>query len=201
MGLRLGDQKRLLVPLTLALTAVIFVFFDDLGHAGFRLDRAAIADGEWLRLVSGHFVHLSYAHFGLNIAGLVLVWALVGNALSGWQWLLVVLLSIASISAGLLLWLPALDWYVGLSGLLHGLLVAGLVASWQQRRPELRLLAAILLLKLAWEALVGPMPGSGGIAGGPVVTESHLFGALGGLVAGLLLRGYNAPPSQDRNQL
>ena len=194
MGLRLGDQKRLLVPITLIVVAAIFALFDDLGHAAFRFDREAIAGGEWYRLVTGHFVHLSLGHLLLNIAGLGLVWYLVGPAVSLIGWVVAATLSIAAIDIGLLAGVPGLSWYVGLSGLLHGLLATGLIASWHLKRPELRVLAAILVLKLAWETVVGPVPGGGAVAGGTVVTESHLFGALGGSVAGLLYRLYNAPP-------
>ena len=198
MGLRLGDQKRLLVPISLFLGALIFVFLDDLGHAGFRLDRAAIWAGEWHRLVTGHFVHLSVAHMLLNLAGLALVWYLVGDVLSLAGWVVATALSLAAVDLGLLVGLPGLSWYVGLSGLLHGLLAAGLVGGWHLARPELRALAVIVVLKLAWEWAVGPIPGSAGAAGGEVVTESHLYGALGGTVAGLLYRLYNSPPSQEQ---
>lgn len=198
MGLGQRDEKRILVPVTLVSVAAIFAFFDDLGQAGFRFDRAGIASGEWYRLVTGHFVHLSLEHLLLNVAGLALVWFLVGGAVSLVGWVIAAALALLAIDIGLLVALPELAWYVGLSGLLHGLLATGLVASWSLGRPELRALAVILVLKLAWESLVGPVPGSGSLAGGDVVTESHLFGAIGGTVAGLLYRLYNAPPSQQQ---
>jgi hypothetical protein len=37
--------------------------------------------------------------------------------------------------------------------------------------------------KLAWEQTMGEMPFSGGIVGGSVVTDAHLWGAIGGLIA------------------
>ncbi|MDX1507348.1 MAG: rhombosortase [Woeseiaceae bacterium] len=198
MGLHLGEQKRLLVPFSLLLGAAVFGVFDDLGQAGFRLDRAAIADGEWYRLLTGHFVHLSVEHLLLNAAGLALVWFLVGGALSLAGWVVAALLSLVAVDIGLLAGVPELSWYVGLSGILHGLLAAGLVASWHLKRPELRALAAILVIKLGWESFFGPVPGSGSVAGGDVVTESHLFGAIGGAVAGLIYRLYNAPPEEQQ---
>jgi hypothetical protein len=45
-----------------------------------------------------------------------------------------------------------------------------------------------LLGKLAWEQFSGPLPGSEGTAGGPVIVDSHLFGALGGALTALTLR-------------
>ena len=83
--------------------------------------------------------------------------------------------------------MPSLDWYVGLSGVLHGLLVAGLIGSIRQRRAESLVLGAVIAAKLGWEMLVGPMPGSAEAAGGAVIVEAHLYGAAGGLIGGALL--------------
>ena len=81
-----------------------------------------------------------------------------------------------------------LVWYVGLSGVLHGMLLAGLVAGWAERKTESLLLAALLLAKLIYEQFMGPLPGSESTAGGAVVVNAHLYGAAGGLFSGLLLR-------------
>ncbi len=48
------------------------------------------------------------------------------------------------------------------------------------------MIAGILLAKLGYEVLIGPIPGSGATAGGEVITEAHLLGALGGFAAGML---------------
>ena len=91
----------------------------------------------------------------------------------------------------------SLDTYVGLSGLLYGLLVAGLLAGVLERDREAIILAAFVIAKLAWEQFAGPMPGSEATTGGKVIVEAHLYGALGGLLAGLLCR-YNArQPARD----
>ena len=85
----------------------------------------AIADGEYWRLLSGHFAHLGYPHLALNLAGLILVWLLVGRLYSTWRWLLVAAFSIVVMDAGFWFVDSDMRWYVGLSGLLHGLLLAG----------------------------------------------------------------------------
>jgi len=54
-------------------------------------------------------------------------------------------------------------------------------------RAELALLG-LLIAKLTWEQLHGALPGSADLAGGSVLVDSHLYGAITGLVAaGLLL--------------
>jgi rhomboid family GlyGly-CTERM serine protease len=152
-----------------------------------RYDRAAIATGEFWRLLTGHWVHLGGRHYAMNAMGLLLVWYLVGNTLGGRQWLLVIASSVLAMDAGFWLLMPALDWYVGLSGLLHGLLAAGAVTLWRGRRAESLAIGAILVVKLAYEILFGAIPGSTATAGGAVITEAHLFGAIGGFVASLLI--------------
>jgi membrane associated rhomboid family serine protease len=41
--------------------------------------------------------------------------------------------------------------------------------------------------KLLWEQAVGPLPGSAEVAGGKVIVDAHLYGAIGGLVLGWVL--------------
>ncbi len=154
---------------------------------GLRFEREAIAGGQLWRLASAHFVHLGMSHAVLNVVGLLLIAWLVGKEYTVRQWLFVSAITIATIDAGLWWLLPELEWYVGLSGVLHGWLAAGVVVQVGRRRPDGLLLAGLLTGKLVFEALFGALPGSAETAGGPVVTEAHLYGAVGGLLAGLLL--------------
>ena len=153
---------------------------------GLRYDRAAIASGEYFRLLSGHILHLGHMHFLLNVAGLALVWFLVGTAFSPSQWAAIIASNIIVIDLCFWFLMPGLGWYVGLSGLLHGMLAAGIAGIWRSRRAEALVIAAIVVLKLGYEILIGPVPGSGDMAGGDVITEAHLFGAIGGIIAGTL---------------
>ena len=77
---------------------------------------------------------------------------------------------------------PQLFWYVGLSGLLHGLLVAGIAGSLSARRIDVLVLGIAVLGKLTYEQLVGPLPGSEESTGGTVIVAAHLYGAIGGAI-------------------
>ncbi|MDH3274612.1 MAG: rhombosortase [Gammaproteobacteria bacterium] len=158
------------------------------GREMLRYDRDAIAGGELWRLVSGHFVHLGLSHWVYNGVGLSLIWILVGQFLRSSQWLLVTCLSILCIDAGFWILEPQLQWYVGLSGVQHGYLAAGILAGFRERRVEMAVLGAVILAKLVYEQLIGPMPGSEFSSGGAVVTAAHLYGAIGGLIAIAILR-------------
>ena len=154
----------------------------DAGRLLLRYPRDAILAGEWWRLVTGHFVHLGWAHLGLNVMGLVLMWTLFVADYTPRQWLIIVAGSIATIDAGFLLLNPELVWYVGLSGALHGVLAAGTLAHWRRREPDGWILAVFLIGKLVYEQVVGVMPYSLKSAGGPVVVDAHLYGAVGALI-------------------
>lgn len=176
------------VPLALATMSLLSEAGGQTARSWLRFDRAAIGEGEWWRLLSGHLVHLGPSHMLLNIAALLLLWWLVGAGLTLAGWLLVTASSIACIDLGLWLLDPALSWYVGLSGLLHGLFAAGLIARGQTAPVESLVLGALLAAKLLFEQLVGPLPGSEDTAGGAVVVNAHLYGAAGGIAAALALR-------------
>jgi rhomboid family GlyGly-CTERM serine protease len=174
------------IPLLIALVCGVAAVFGDEGREILRYERAAIAAGEYWRLVSGHFVHLGLQHLLLNLAGLLLVWLLVGRLYSSRDWTLVVLVCVLAIDAGLWLFDPTLHWYVGLSGMLHGLLLAGAIRNLRTLPGESAVICAAVAAKLAYEQIAGPMPGSESVAGGAVVISAHLYGAVGGALAGLI---------------
>ncbi|MDH3863174.1 MAG: rhombosortase [Gammaproteobacteria bacterium] len=195
MGLRKGEEIRLsalpvrawLVPGVVVLVALALMLGGDFGREWLRFERGGIAAGEVWRLLTGHFVHLGVSHTLLNLAGLVLVWVLVGRAYTWRQWLLVTGGSVAAIDLGLWLGSPQLEWYVGLSGLLHGMLAAGIVAGLADRNTEALILAVVVTGKLAWEQFVGPLPGSEATSGGAVIVDAHLYGVIGAVVAAAAL--------------
>ena len=150
-----------------------------------RYEREAVLQGEYWRLVTGHLVHGSWLHLWLNCAGLGLIAALFPDHYSTRQWLLIGLLSLITIDLGFVFWEPQLTWYVGLSGVLHGALAAGAIAWWRYETKRLALaLSVIFVGKLAWEQMHGALPLSGGMA---VVVDAHLYGAIGGVIAGTIL--------------
>lgn len=166
-----------------------------LGGAGWHelleYRRAAIFDGQWWRLVSGNLVHLNLDHLLMDMSGLALLWILCEPVLAGWRWLLVTAAGMLAVGFGLLLFTPAVAWYVGISGVLHTYWAAGAILLLAARHREAWLLAAGLVAKLVWEQTVGPMPFSETVAGGPVVTAAHLWGAIGGVLTGLCLLAAN----------
>ena len=175
------------LPFVVALLCLVTAAWGDAARELLRYDRLAIAGGEVWRLLCGHFVHLGYRHLALNLAGLALVWLLVARLYSTRQWLLVAAISVAFMDAGFW-WLDeGLRWYVGLSGLLHGLLLAGAIRGIRSLPGESAAICAVVVAKLAYEQFAGPLPGSEAAAGGAVVVNAHLYGAAGGALAAAIL--------------
>ena len=195
MGLNQGDVDHRqsskysvwLLPGVIVAVAALLAVTGDWGRDLLRYDRVAISEGELWRLLSGHIVHLGWSHFFLNGIGLLLIFYLVESRFTILQWLIIALVAIAGIDIGFWIWQPQLIWYVGLSGLLHGLLAAGAVDGIRTGQIDYRLIAAFLLVKLAYEQLLGPLPGSEGTTGGIVVVAAHLYGAIGGALIGSYL--------------
>jgi len=184
------------LPFVVALACVVAAAWGDAARELLRYDRPAIVDAEYWRLLSGHFVHLGVPHLALNLAGLVLVWLLVGRLYNTRQWILVAAISILAMALGFWFLDEALRWYVGLSGLLHGLLLAGAIRGLRALPGESVVICAMVFAKLAYEQVAGPLPGSESAAGGAVVVNAHLYGAIGGvLAAGVLWRSARTPAS------
>jgi rhomboid family GlyGly-CTERM serine protease len=181
-----GRNRHWYVALAIAMAAVLLQLGGDASRELLAYDREALGSGELWRLVSGHFVHLGWSHLFLNLAGLSLVTWLVGYAFDVLRWVFITALSIAAIDTGLWFLDGQLDWYVGLSGLLHGVLAAGLLVGLARRDREAVILAVFVLAKLGWEQFVGPLPGSESTSGGAVIVNAHLYGAAGGALGALL---------------
>lgn len=152
-----------------------------------RYDRAAVEQGELWRILTANFIHLGWGHLVLNAAGLLAIAWLFAEDHGVAEWIFVLLMCSIATSVGLYLWNPDIRWCVGMSGALHGLFVVGAFA-WLLDVPRLGAgLLAGVTAKIAYEQLAGAMPFSEGVVGGTVVTDAHLWGALGGLIAALVL--------------
>jgi rhomboid family GlyGly-CTERM serine protease len=153
-----------------------------------RYERVAVLDGEVWRLLTGHLAHADGSHLLWNVVGLVLVFALFASEYSPGEWLVMMLASTAAIDLGFLVFEPQLVWYVGLSGVLHGLMAAGLVAWLSVRRDPLTVsIAAIFVGKLIFEHLRGPLPFTAESLTVPVINEAHSYGAIGALLCAMVL--------------
>ncbi|MBK6348922.1 MAG: rhombosortase [Steroidobacteraceae bacterium] len=172
-------------PLALALVLVAVQLLGALGRENLPYDRVAIlAGGEYSRLVTAHFFHYDLAHLVWNLVGLALVAALFAREFDLRGWIAILVASTVAVDLGFLVFEPQIEWYVGFSGVLHGLMAAGLCA-WLRRTPDAitALVAGLFALKLGWEHLVGPLPFTASTLAVPVIHQAHTYGAIGGAAA------------------
>src|SRR3982074_1911232 len=185
------DGKRGFALLATCALLLLPVLAGDAGREALRYDRTALAAGQWWRLLTAHFVHLDFDHAALNSLGLVLMWALFARDYRPVHWLAILVGSIAAIDAGLWLRDSTVAWYVGSSGALHGIMAAGTLAHLRRRDLDGWILAAFIVVKLAYEQSAGALPFTDRHAG--VVVDAHLFGTLAGFAVATFLKPRSEP--------
>jgi membrane associated rhomboid family serine protease len=138
----------------------------------FALRGAAVADGEWYRLVSGGFLHASLLHLGFNMFALYLLGRLLEPAIGTPRFVVLYFASLFAGDFGALALTDPLTNTVGASGAVFGLFGAAFVIARGRGFDALASqLGFVLLINLVFTF------GYPGISIG---------GHLGGLVGGLL---------------
>ncbi|MEZ8168761.1 rhombosortase [Vibrio tasmaniensis 1F-187] len=139
-------------------------------------DKNAIADGQWWRILTGNFSHTNYSHLLMNLAGLWIISYLFQPSKKQ----LALALLVISLVTGVALLFSSIQIYVGLSGSLHGLFGLFALSEALNVRRSSWLLVLGLIVKIAWEQLVGPSSTTGELINARVAIEAHLAGALAG---------------------
>lgn len=152
-----------------------------------QYNRHTVFHGEPWRFFTANFVHLGWPHFWMNMGALGLIWLMFAKRFNTFEWCGIFIISALIVSAGVHYHNPEFNYYVGLSGVLHGLIIAGVLRELAVDRIYAVAVGLLTLIKLGYEQLNGALPGSEATAGGTVLVDSHLFGAIGGAVAVLLL--------------
>ena len=185
-----SSVKTWVAPLALMALLLLTELLGEAGRQWLRYDRGLIEAGQWWRLITGSFVHLGWWHLFLNEMGLAVLVMLCPQPLSLAVWTRRLLILSLGMSLGLYFWVPRLVTYVGMSGVIHGLFVLGLLP--QVLKKDLIALGCLLYLlgKLSWELFSGAPVSDEQALGGSVVLESHLFGTLTAFVYGLIFHVY-----------
>jgi rhomboid family GlyGly-CTERM serine protease len=179
--------RRWSVPLLIGASCLAFALGGEAVRNWASYDRAAIENGQAWRLLTAHLVHLGWGHLWPNLLALLLIGGLLEEFLKPLEWFVASVVTAVAISAGLFVLDPGTQWYVGLSGVLHGLVACGAVSMLAARQVRLGgILAVGLALKLAWEQVYGGIPLTAASVGGAVVVAAHLYGAVSGALAGLV---------------
>ncbi|MCW9059855.1 MAG: rhombosortase [Gammaproteobacteria bacterium] len=152
------------------------------GNDAWLYQRESLLSGQWWHLLTAHFAHANFAHWALNMAGLAIIAAIYRREATASSLITVTGVLTLWVSAALLLLHPELVWYLGFSGVLHGVFAYyALRAVLAGERVQLAALA-MLGSKLAYEHGFGPASATQTLIGVPVVAEAHLYGAVGGFL-------------------
>lgn len=152
--------------------------FQLIGPEVWRYQTPLVRQGEFWRILTGHWVHANWVHFLLNMAGFALCQALTGVSwrLRGWSWR-IVLIGVG-ISLLFLEFNPNIGWYVGFSGVLFGLYILAAVDAIQRFRLVSVTLLLLIALKMVIDLASSGKLTSSELIGVPVLIESHLYGVI-----------------------
>ncbi|MBL4871575.1 MAG: rhombosortase [Robiginitomaculum sp.] len=187
--------KNRVLPVFIILACMGIMVCGDLGRELFQYQNAWRQEGQYWRLMTGHFTHLGWSHFFLNIAGFVLVWFMYGKIYRARIWLGILFFTSIGISLGFYYLDTHLQSYVGLSGVLHGLIGAGIVGSvfqsHQGPKPKFHwedvFIGVGLCAKITYEKIIGVVPLTESVSGGGVIVNAHLYGAIIGVLCSVII--------------
>lgn len=179
------------VLLLSALIVLAALFTEQIGPV-LQYQRQAILQGQLHRLLTAHLVHTNTYHTLMNLLGLILIWSIACRYISQREWWLSLFLSGLIVSIGLILFNPDIQWYRGLSGILHGLLLIAVLKAKQLSGLVKTIILFVLVLKVLLEQSQIGLWQSAELIDAAVIVDAHLYGLFGGLVSYLILRRFKS---------
>jgi rhomboid family GlyGly-CTERM serine protease len=185
------QRIHIISPLIVLVLAFIAFVFDEQIANTLIYNRGLVSNGEYWRLISGHFLHTNDNHFMLNAAAIVLLWALHGQYYNHKNYLIVFITSAIVCGLGIHWFSLDITLYVGLSGALHGFFVWGALMDIKHQEKTGYLLLLGVILKIAHEQFYGASADVESFIESSVATDAHMYGAIGGLLAFLICTFFN----------
>ena len=174
-------------PVLVSLVVIGIFVFDPHSSDWLRYQRVSIGNGEYWRLITGHLCHLGELHLLFNVLGMWLVTFLLFDVLRGYRWFLIFGFCVLGTSLGLWYFSPEVIRYVGLSGALHGLVVAGGILDLRNLVLNNAVLLGGVFGKIIWEHSSYYDNAMSELIGGHVLVDSHMYGAIAGVVIGVAI--------------
>ncbi len=172
--------------LALASLSLGLAVFSGWSEPQLQFDRHAIADGQWWRLVTGQWIHYGLYHTLNNVLILLVIGAVLWYRQPLRRYLLTWIICFAAVAGGLYYRSLELDYYAGLSGALHGILLSGLLLN-LRRMPWIAGAGILVTVFKIWQEQQPGYDTSHIMLSVPVAVDSHLYGALAGLVTVLVV--------------
>ena len=169
-----------------------------IGPEYFRYQQDLIEQGQFWRIFSAHWVHVSWMHLLLNGLGLVICVSLTNPGWSPVRWLLCCVIMAIGISILLALNNPEIRDYAGLSGVLFGLYLLTALSLYARDRLVAVLIIVAIVIKVLMEQFSFYDFNSGELIGAHVIVDAHLYGLLMAIAIALTWATYTMNHSQTR---
>ena len=138
------------------------------------------------RLWTGHWVHVGWIHYLLNILALACLPFLFSQIKQ--KYLMVLLVILPPLLSIIFYFIyPNIFAYAGLSGVLHGLYIFCAITSLIEKKERyfVTLILLLILIKIIWEYFFGSFQ-TAQLIGSPVLTQAHLWGVILGTLLAIL---------------
>lgn len=171
----------------ITLTIFLFAAFPDLFFPWLSLERNKVAQHEYWRIITSNFVHFGWAHTLMNLAAFLLFALALLNNFSATRLIGLVLFCCIAVGLGVYAFNPEYETYAGLSGAIHGFIIAGLLLNKRHTYWINGLFIVLTFGKIFYEhqasyqatELQSLLPVA-------VAYDAHLYGALAGLLFGAI---------------
>lgn len=174
------------VNLAIAGLMLIFAATSSISFPLLSLERNKVVAGEFWRLFTSNFVHFGWAHTLMNLAAFAICACALLPTFSLMRLLALIIFCCLAVGTGVYFLNPEYETYAGLSGAIHGFMVAGLLLNKRHVFWLNGIFIAAVFAKIIYEhqanyqatELQALLPVA-------VAYDAHLYGALAGLVFGI----------------
>jgi rhomboid family GlyGly-CTERM serine protease len=166
--------------LIILLVAVVYLFEPQSSQL-LAYYHIGIAEGELWRIISASFCHTNLNHLLMNLTGLVITLALLVDTFKNISIFPVIIFNSIFISFCLFIFEPDVIWYVGLSGVLHGIFSYGIASDINNRSLWGYLLAVGIIFKVTYEQIFGAQQSTITLIEADVLVNAHAYGVIAGI--------------------
>ena len=178
------------VLISLLVSGILFMLaaFSDISFPLLSLERDKVANGEIWRILTSNFVHFGWPHTLMNLAAFLIAGLILLDGISANRFISLLFVCCFSVGLGIYYLNPEYGVYAGLSGSIHGLIIAGLLLNTRHANWVNGVFIALIFGKIFYEHqsnyratdLQNLLPV-------PVAYDAHLYGAIAGLAFGVCI--------------
>jgi len=130
--------------------------------------------------ITPHLIHLSMLHYIINILSLGIVLFTFRNVFTPLRFFLLFAFSSFMVTLGLWCCSPEVADYAGMSGVIYGILAAGLLLSMKKHFFLSSFIYFLFIIKIVYEVFNGAHLSIQTSLGNTVIVDAHLYGYLSG---------------------